>query len=89
MNNESKISNLTASMASEIYASSYKNIETVQKSKTCGCFYCQKTFSSESILKWVDKGLTALCPYCETDAVVPNISDTQILFKMHMLYFKN
>jgi len=37
------------------------------------CFYCFAEFSPASITEWTDGepiGQTALCPYCEVDAVV-------------------
>ena len=44
-----------------------KNIE---KSSICGCFYCEKTFSSDIVRDWIDNGQTALCPFCSIDSVV-------------------
>ncbi len=40
-----------------------------------GCFHCLEIFTPAKILNWVDvddKGIgqTALCPFCEIDAVI-------------------
>jgi hypothetical protein len=49
----------------------------VEASKTCGCFYCRKTFPASEIREWVDKApgsggsTTALCPRCGIDSVLP------------------
>jgi hypothetical protein len=47
----------------------------------CGCFYCMKTFLADEIIDWVDwpegaedqleEGVTALCPRCGIDSVLP------------------
>lgn len=53
------------------------NYEAVQESDECVCWNCCKRFSPEEIVKWkveVDKGLTVLCPECELDSIVGNIS---------------
>jgi hypothetical protein len=49
----------------------------------CGCFGCCKTLSFSDITEYVsDKGgETALCPYCEMDAVIPS-NDEVLLNKM-------
>ncbi len=38
----------------------------------CGCYHCFKVFPKEEIKKWVDNSKTAVCPYCEVDAVLPD-----------------
>jgi NAD-dependent SIR2 family protein deacetylase len=37
----------------------------------CACYHCLKVFESQEISVWTDKGETALCPYCQVDAVIP------------------
>lgn len=43
----------------------------VVESNECGCFFCQRIFKTSQIVAWTDHGLTALCPYCHMDAVIP------------------
>jgi NAD-dependent SIR2 family protein deacetylase len=50
---------------------SMRNKEVVQQSQQCGCYHCLKTFTPDQIQEWTDGGLTALCPHCNVDAVVP------------------
>ena len=47
----------------------------IQRSKKAGCFHCLKVFSPTEITEWIDEnahkiGQTALCPYCDVDAVI-------------------
>jgi hypothetical protein len=46
----------------------------VMASAKCGCFHCLSVFSPQEIVKWVDGGLTALCPRCVIDSVLPEAS---------------
>ena len=41
-------------------------------SKSCSCFNCGQSFKPADVNEWTDKGLTALCPHCHMDAVVPS-----------------
>lgn len=53
-----------------------------------GCFYCCAIFEPREILDWVDgrqvetgstqDGVTALCPRCGIDAVLPELPGSQI-----------
>jgi hypothetical protein len=49
----------------------------------CGCFYCQTIFPAEAVSKWVDDELTALCPSCGVDAVLPGVTDRTTLRDLH------
>jgi len=51
----------------------------VQRSETCGCFYCEQQYSPREIEEWVDadetgEGQTALCPRCGIDSVIGSAS---------------
>ena len=53
-------------------------------SSRAGCFACCRMFAPREITVWVDgaavaaddrvDGVTALCPYCGVDAVLPSLS---------------
>jgi len=51
----------------------------IMESELCGCFNCLRTFTTDEIFYWVDeenpKGSTAMCPYCNIDAVIGSKSD--------------
>lgn len=55
------------------YLYSVKNREEIHAAKMCGCYDCQHIFPAEEIEEWTDGGLTAVCPFCGTDAVIPHI----------------
>ena len=54
----------------------FNNWEYVKESNKCGCFSCGKIFDAseleESYIKEGSGIITALCPYCGIDSVVPD-----------------
>lgn len=42
----------------------------------CACFACGKTFLPQQIVEWTDKNMTALCPFCKMDSVLPSYNGT-------------
>lgn len=77
-----------------VYKHSKNNKQEIEKSDTCGCFYCRELFIPKEIEDWVkdDKGDTALCPYCKIDAIIANASgfdvNKKLLEDLHKRYFK-
>jgi len=56
----------------------------------CGCFGCLSIFRGGQILDWVGTGLTtAICPFCETPQVIPDIEDAQYLVDVKEYYTNN
>ena len=59
------------------------NRDALAQVSRAGCFYCCQTFSPTEIVDWVDgrqietgstaDGITALCPRCGIDSVLPEI----------------
>ena len=45
------------------------------KSLMAACYYCQTQFKATSVSEFIDKGMTALCPFCGIDAVLPEDSN--------------
>ena len=71
----------------------------VLASRRCGCFHCLAMFRREEIARWTDRpapradGVTALCPRCGIDAVLPdNMPRVRLtrafLRAMHARWFK-
>lgn len=58
-------------------ARSMNNRGALLDSKECGCFFCLKIFSPAQIQSWLNEE-TALCPYCNVDAVIPESYDYEL-----------
>lgn len=72
---------------------SYKNKYLLKKNDYAACFYCLKVFQVNKIQEWVDRDLTALCPFCNIDTVIPyDLNDHEdMLIEMkqaNSLFFK-
>lgn len=55
------------------------NRSLLENDKKCGCFYCLRVFSPSEIKEWCDEaengeGVTAICPYCDVDAILSESS---------------
>ena len=63
----------------------------LQKSESCGCFYCLAIFPPTAIDEWIREGECALCPHCDIDAVIGSASGYPItkdfLERMHAYWF--
>ena len=63
----------------------------LERSKSCGCFYCIAIFPPSEIREWIDDGNTAICPYCPVDSVIGSASGYPItkefLERMHAHWF--
>ena len=76
--------------------------ELLAHSDRAGCFYCGAIFNPTEIMDWVDEqqvetgstedGVTALCPRCGIDAVLPAAApialDEDVLSAMHRHWFE-
>ena len=76
--------------------------ELLAVSDQAGCFYCEAMFSPQEVQDWVDgvqaetgelaNGVTALCPRCGIDAVLPSAAPIQLhpllLAEMHQYWFE-
>jgi len=67
------------------------NRAELEKSSSCGCFYCLAIFPPSEIYDWIDEGRTALCPKCPVDSVIGSASGYPITPKflggMHERWF--
>ena len=75
--------------------------ELLARSDRAGCFYCRRLFDPREIADWIDEphpgtgettnGVTALCPHCGIDAVLPSAAPIQLdgalLAEMHRYWF--
>lgn len=71
------------------HKNSINNKEQIIASKRCGCFYCLKIFNSNEIKEWIkDEKETAICPYCNIDALIPE-NPNQPLTKEYLKELKD
>jgi hypothetical protein len=76
--------------------------DLLAKSEAAGCFHCGAIFAPSEIVDWIDEppapqsgsvtagGVTALCPRCGMDAVLPSVTVTlssELLVQMANHYF--
>jgi hypothetical protein len=62
---------------------SLRNRDHMTAGTACGCFYCEAVFTADEIREWVDDELTALCPRCGIDSVLPGVTDAATLHDLH------
>ena len=74
---------------------SFDNLDLVQASGKCGCFFCEKIFPAGEVTQYLKEtaGHTALCPHCGIDAILGDASDLKMspgfLRRMHAEWFGN
>lgn len=67
------------------------NKKQIENSSICGCYNCLKIFKPDEIKEWIDKGATAMCPYCGIDSILGDASEyeisKEILEKLNKYWF--
>jgi len=59
---------------------SRRNLAEVVAAKECGCYFCLRVFQATDVVEWVDMdAMTAICPNCGVDSVLPGVTDTNTL----------
>lgn len=76
----------------KIHKLSSNHKKLLMKDDICGCFYCLSIFSPKFINDWIedDNDLTAICPYCGIDSVIPkdpNYELKELLEEMRVYFF--
>lgn len=58
------------------HKASFQNERLVKESTMCGCFSCRRVYPATEVRAWCPdrEGLTAICPYCAVDSVIPDAS---------------
>ena len=58
---------------------SINNKSDLKNSKKYGCFYCLTIFDLSEVTNWItDETDTAVCPYCNMDAVITESDEVKI-----------
>ena len=91
---------LTSAELESIHQQSSRHRDLLARSEHAGCFYCQLLFDPAEIMDWVDgpqldtddttDGVTALCPRCGIDAVLPSatvVLTAALLAEMNAFWF--
>ena len=74
-----------------LHSFSLRNKDQITKSKHAGCFHCLSNIPIDNIKDWVDKDLTALCPMCNIDSLLPDSEvelSNDLLKSMHTYWFE-
>ena len=75
----------------QIHTYASNNRELLLRSNRCFCFHCKREFSPEKIERYLDGENTALCPYCQVDAVLPDAIECELndemIEKMNRYWF--
>jgi hypothetical protein len=70
----------------------HHNRAEIQYGELCGCISCEQLFQRSEIFRWVGAGTTAICPRCDTAAVVGSGAGFQLtpelLHRAHQLLFE-
>jgi hypothetical protein len=70
----------------------HHNRSEIQAGEVCGCIACEQMFPKGEIRKWVGAGVTAVCPRCDTAAVVGSGAGFQLTWQLlrraHQLLFE-
>lgn len=66
---------------------SFHNRDRLAASTACGCYACLSTFKGSDIRRWTDDGMTACCPVCDTDAVLPDVTAKSVLSDLRAHWF--
>lgn len=67
---------------------SHNNRFLIEESTVCGCTYCKQAFDSQEITKWTEDKMTALCPYCEKETVIPGCAGEYFTCNFLRAYFE-
>lgn len=51
------------------------NKKYIEMSTTCTCVQCKETFSSKSVALFIYSNTTGVCPFCESDLIIPDCFD--------------
>ena len=64
---------MTEDELQELHRHCTSNKTLLEQSASAGCFYCLRIFEPKEITEWINdkNGLTAVCPYCGIDSVLP------------------
>ena len=79
----------------KIHKLCFENEKLLKEIKQCACMYCNNRYDVSEIKDWIEDkhGLTAQCPLCMVDSVIPAIIAGKLitdeeLKKLEKYYFE-
>ena len=86
----------SSSTLEALHRLSARNRDAVQGDRECGCFHCLRTFKASAVTDWAPESdggeVTALCPFCGIDSVLParegHSIDAVMLKAMRVYWFE-
>lgn len=77
----------------KLHKTTFKNKELLDTTNKCACCSCNHFLKTSDIKEWTDDALTAICPLCGVDAIIPITVENPIteddLEKLYKYYFIN
>lgn len=68
-------------------AGSFHNRTRITDETACGCYACVSVFQGRDVNQWTDDGMTACCPKCGVDAVLPKVTSIPTLTGLRAYWF--
>lgn len=78
---------LTDIQLAKLHEKSSLHLVEMRLNKSASCFFCLRDTATQNINEWTDCGLTARCPYCHIDAMLPGEYDKNVLEQLHQYSF--
>lgn len=66
----------------KLHTYAYNNRSLIQQANYCYCFHCKNKIEAKYINDYIDNGVTALCPKCNVDSLIPDCIDEEITDKV-------
>lgn len=82
---------MTKPSLEELHKMTLQNKELLKKASHIGCFSCGNRIEYKDIEFYIDRIMTAICPYCSVDSLIPLDSrkeneQDKLLKDMHEYY---
>lgn len=83
--------NTDALMLETAHSHTLRNRSEIERSQNCACICCKHIFQATEVKNYIDNDSTALCPYCDCDAVLADAAGfkltPQLLRQLNEYYF--
>lgn len=66
---------------------SFYNRHKLQRAGKSGCYFCIRLVDFKEIVNFDDNGNTGICPHCSSKALLPGVTEHQMLIRAGERYF--